>query len=340
MIVITATDILEPFTINLSWTCDNASVVYFKVYHGLTPEDYTLLAQTSNLFYSNIAIYKERVTADIYMKIEGYNASNVKLEETVEQITSNDRTNWLKYRRWFESNFLKAIVGAGHRVAYVPKRRSGTPCPACLSQTGEPQNPRCTTCYGTGWVGGYHTPIIFKGLFGPFNVSGQENGVENHIEVERTTFIGYPYPKLNINDMVVDLDSMDRYKVMGPGKYNRYNSTRLGTIMYDLVKLSRHDYAYEYSISQYLTRVTSVVYDGTDLTVTGTKLRPRYGTCYMVFWYEDANGDRQEVMLYADTIVSITDTQLVFNLGTGYNVYTNLSYRLVDNNEFFDGAVT
>lgn len=72
----------------------------------------------------------------------------------------------LTFREW---RLAKAIIRAeslrlrktpAGDEGYVLKRKLyGTPCPCRDRQTQETREPQHTTCYGTGFVGGYFTPI-------------------------------------------------------------------------------------------------------------------------------------------------------------------------------------
>ena len=56
---------------------------------------------------------------------------------------------------------LRLRQGKAGSLGYLLQRKhAGTRCTACIDHDlSEESNPDCTTCLGTGWVGGYYTPI-------------------------------------------------------------------------------------------------------------------------------------------------------------------------------------
>lgn len=338
-------ELILPNNFSVTWICDDPLAVAYKFYTGSHPEDLSLISTTTDLFYSDIAISRLRGTQDIIVKVEALNATQEVIDEVIQVITSNNLKNYLKFRKWFENNYYKSLNAAGHKVVILKRKISGTRCtePGCVhSSTGESTNPRCLVCYGTGFVGGYYTPISCKGLFGPFQVYASDRGGEIPFEIENTTVIIPPYPSLHRSDIIVDMDSLNRYQVLGESvKFFRYNSTKLGSIYYEVRKLSQSDPAYLIDFTEQVTSVSSVTYNSTSglLTVEGTKLRPRYGSTYIVVWHTDLDGNIQETVYNYENIKNLKDSKITFNIGTEYTDEFVYTYRFVSNNEYFDGEI-
>jgi hypothetical protein len=72
-----------------------------------------------------------------------------------------DRRSWRLAREMVRQRRVAYRVGPGGQRGYLLKRRwTGLPCTVCLDvQTGDPTNPACPRCYGTGFECGYYYPM-------------------------------------------------------------------------------------------------------------------------------------------------------------------------------------
>lgn len=71
-----------------------------------------------------------------------------------------DRRSWRIAREIIRQRRVAYRVGMGGQEGYLLKRRvTGVPCTRCLDhQTGDPKDPYCPQCYGTGFECGYYYP--------------------------------------------------------------------------------------------------------------------------------------------------------------------------------------
>lgn len=104
-------------------------------------------------------------------------------------------------------------VGSGIPWLVLARRRWGINCPACYDKlTKSVTNTRCTTCYGTRYVGGYHDPYRISARKGTTNpqvsVAPQGNVEVNQIEITMLD-----YPSVQVDDVFVEERQNRRYVV-------------------------------------------------------------------------------------------------------------------------------
>ncbi len=88
----------------------------------------------------------------------------------------------------------------------------GTTCPTCAdATTGAPRDPRCATCFGTGFVGGYHAPYPTTGaIMKTDEVIIEQAGT---ISLRRVAFRTALLPMATEHDIVIVDGSDDRLKI-------------------------------------------------------------------------------------------------------------------------------
>jgi len=105
---------------------------------------------------------------------------------------------------------------SGDPVVYLKQRHFGLRCPeeGCYDAVlrANYQGSTCSTCYGTTWAGGYHTPIQGYGIVqrSPINVQDTPRG---KLSIGSAMIIAPPVPMLEKGDIIVELDSNIRWKV-------------------------------------------------------------------------------------------------------------------------------
>ena len=110
---------------------------------------------------------------------------------------------------------LMIVVNSGEDVLWLPRRMSGTRCPFWKteeSQCEKPLDPR-STCYNTGWIGGYHDPTMIKIVFPPANRTGvsYEEGVRKEYTPRPWTI---HTPIVSSRDIIVQKVSGIRFEIV------------------------------------------------------------------------------------------------------------------------------
>lgn len=105
---------------------------------------------------------------------------------------------------------------SGVRCWLFPRRSFGQRCPSCYDPIlGKTTDARCTTCWGTGFSGGYHYPTALWGQIDAVPESEQVS-MEDHRRVQMAQMRCGPSPGIKPLDLIVDNQNR-RYRVVESG---------------------------------------------------------------------------------------------------------------------------
>ena len=330
---------------SIRWQCTTLGITYFEVYRGLSPSDEELLTRTADVAVGNISLISPKDDGEIYITIHALN-SNKEIKDSLKfRITHEDIATYLKYRKRFEDNFLRAALqsAAGTQIAILQRKLTGPKCTRCIdSVTGESGDPRCPLCYGTGYLGGFYTPIIAPGLRGAKRVQEVSTGNYTPSRQTQASLILPAYPRLYKKDYLVDLADFHMYEVIDQGyQVMEYDHQRLGSTMYQVNKLPRDHPITAYDIQKELTEVTSVnLSESGEIGIVGQKLNPMFGRLSLTVInteHEDLMTYDEEVLYYAD-LEKVLVGELTFKIRDGFYGKA-CTYRAVINNRYFEGEV-
>lgn len=111
----------------------------------------------------------------------------------------------------------------GLEAKVLKRRHFGTHCPICKDPlTDEILIYKCVNCYGTGWVGGFYTPIATYMHIQPAAVQTDTTPVGNTAQVV-TNIRLLSYPKVEKGDVLVEVNTNRRWIVneMRPSEVHR-----------------------------------------------------------------------------------------------------------------------
>lgn len=99
----------------------------------------------------------------------------------------------------------------GRTVWIYPIRAFGARCSECWNSTLQERSSWCTSCYGSGFAGGFYTPLqVFAGRsVSPVGVRLDQIGTT---EPTIKAFKIGPYPEVKVNDVVIE-STNDRWRV-------------------------------------------------------------------------------------------------------------------------------
>jgi len=346
MITIIDQKIESAYRCSLRWKCTTEKVLYFNVYRGLNPADKQLFARTSDVAIGNVSLTTPADGGDIYISIEAMNVSNEVVDKLEFRITPGDISTYLKYRKYFEDNFYKASLtkAAGTSVAILQRKFTGVPCTSCANPlSGEPEDPDCNTCFGTGYDGGFYTPIISPALRGAAQEQSDADSQKTRIRVVQKSITIPAYPKLYPKDYLVDLQDYTFYEVLNQGEQTmQYDHQRLASTVYQTRRLaSDHPVVVNYKIDAALTSISSVgLIENNILTVTGIKVKPYFGRMCVVIYnkdHADPFSYDEEVYYYQD-LYTIKDGAIQFEIDPRF-FELNCGYKITLNNLNFEGDV-
>jgi len=158
----------------------------------------------------------------------------------------NDQRKRLLRRKILRDQYLGLKFLSGITVKVLKRKHFGTRCPDCLDSLTEYSVVyQCITCYGTGWVDGYFTPIETLVSMGPEAVQEEATDTGN-TTLASTSMRLLAYPKVTKGDIIVETDINKRWIV------DRISPSELHRILVhqDVVvnELARHSIEYYLSV--------------------------------------------------------------------------------------------
>jgi len=117
------------------------------------------------------------------------------------------------YQRKAQRDFRLTLKYNGVPVAILKRKQWGTRCPVCFDKmTKEVMRSNCKACFGTGFTGGYWTPIQTWARRGPSPVVAQvtpeQKSDSNEVKIWTTDL-----PLLERDDVVVFIPDQRRYRI-------------------------------------------------------------------------------------------------------------------------------
>ncbi len=101
----------------------------------------------------------------------------------------------------------------GIPLIVLKRRHWGTRCPVCVDPvTHESVLEHCTTCFGTGFTGGYWSPVLIRGRRSTAPVQTQMTA-HGDSDTKVVAFTILDYPHVEYKDIIVDLQRNDRYQI-------------------------------------------------------------------------------------------------------------------------------
>ena len=102
-------------------------------------------------------------------------------------------------------------VGSGVPFAVLKRRHWGTRCVACFDKlTKSITNAKCLSCFGTGYLNGYHAPVRVSARKGTTNVQTQI-APQGRVETNQIELTILDYPLLAPDDLIVEVNTDRRY---------------------------------------------------------------------------------------------------------------------------------
>lgn len=114
-------------------------------------------------------------------------------------------------RRKMQRDLSVAFKFNGIELAVLKRRHWGTRCTVCFDTlTKKVTDSKCNTCFGTGFEGGYFTPVRVIGRIGVQNIQTNITPQDKaDINKKRLTILAYP--EIEVDDIVVDIQQNKRY---------------------------------------------------------------------------------------------------------------------------------
>lgn len=126
-----------------------------------------------------------------------------------------NRYDWTLAKEIVRKESLILQKKAGIKGWLLKRRTWGDQCPVCTNTvTGQIENSHCSTCYSTGYVGGYYAPLDYWLIM---NADQRLTKLDSNVGLKSdvlATCRGLAYPTLDANDVWVSSPTNTRYIVM------------------------------------------------------------------------------------------------------------------------------
>lgn len=174
--------------------------------------------------------------------------SNVGMNtETLYDVFMGDVDEMAYYVEEMRRRHLAIVVNQGQDFYLLPRKLQGVRCPFWRSEEEQCEKPldSIAPCYNTGWVGGYHNPMLIKIVLPPNNKVEvrYEEGVRKESKPRPWTI---HTPTIRNRDLLVDKFTGDRWEVMDK------NDVRFRGLMmhqdFTIRQLTREKESYYYAI--------------------------------------------------------------------------------------------
>jgi hypothetical protein len=167
---------------------------------------------------------------------------------------------WLARRKMLRDEYIVLKKLTGVKFALLKRRHFGARCPKCYDpNTGNVIVSQCTSCYGTGFVNPYYQPYVTYGKRAPrpSNLDSRPEFGGTETDIVKLEFPDFP--TIAPQDILIDLDTNDRYKV------DSVDKTELRRIVVHqeptVSLLARTSIEYKYPLS---TNILEIPIFGTD----------------------------------------------------------------------------
>jgi hypothetical protein len=149
----------------------------------------------------------------IYYKIEVTTPSG-KIIETIEETGPSVKGKMAGFQRKLVRDLLVQLKKFnGTRVAILKRKLWGEYCPKCFDKkTKEVVRSGCKTCWGTGFVGGYWTPMLSYARRAPGNASTAITP-DQRSETSDVKIWTIDVPGLDVDDIFVFLEDNRRFRI-------------------------------------------------------------------------------------------------------------------------------
>lgn len=126
------------------------------------------------------------------------------------------RNDWTIARGMLRDQYyeLQRVKGVG--MLWLPRMQYGTACTRCLNpDSDQPLSPRCTVCYGTGFVGGYYGSHAALGhQVKPLATSRQYSDQGPMVDSGQQELDLPGYPDVAVKDLFMDTMTGNRFEVL------------------------------------------------------------------------------------------------------------------------------
>jgi len=334
----------------LSWSSFPTASTHFTLelsYHTpLDDAEWNLIGTTTNTFMSDYMSRKnERFFEERYYRLTALDAADTIVDTLIiPDNVKNDRPiiDHTRNHLLYAARIVLRNKSWSYDAFIVKPRYSGIECKCFQRELRAPTNPDCPICNGTGFVGGYYSPI-------PTRVKIHDEQIDqsvanapiptsyDHVRLVIPTIVKV-FPK----DYLVIPDLGYRF-ICTNSNVDSMVAVKTATQMTQFSRLDLNDPFYRYDIGDFDVQITEVTYTEDTVIVTGINVFPLFGHIKLVFGKKDG---LDGVVLSHYDLTSSSNEKLIFkytpegeeppvNFVTDFDSY---EYRLILNIRFFNGV--
>ena len=208
------------------------------------------------------------------------------------------------------------------------RKTSGEKCPHCTDGiVGGSNNSECPYCYGTGYRDGYFAPFNFQLVeISPTQLMEKhesDNVTTFNLSIDRYTGRALGVPEIDIDDIILDLSTSQRFKVIGSQSIAQLRRVPLARTL-DMLLLPYSDPAYNIPVDapNYDNSFKKTLKEGCGYKLVDHNFREENDLQYV---YKDSNDNYHPVAGATIEIFDSTDKQ-VFKTSTDMQGKWNSGY--------------
>ena len=334
----------------LSWSAAPQGTLFFRIYRlkrgaagdevaGLT-EKATLIGETSDTFFSDIFYFDElNEERDLKYRVDAL--SQVSKDKPLDtaiispmDIYTPTLTPALNSAE-MAANLIFRNSNWSDTAYVLRPRTTGQYCGCYSSDRGRGTDLDCIKCFGTGFVGGYYTPIPVRYA----EVRHEQSRREIDEQTPQAREIPYLVVASTPQVRETDILATNVYGLLSVAKSETRSvrGVRLPTTLLTTVKLAASHVAQKFPISAAEPEVTGIYTDQNTLTVTGNNLVNVSGTIQLYLTTLDSLAEY--VSFGPSDLKSTSKDKLVFKGSFGGGSFPAVRYMLFINNIPIEGII-
>lgn len=336
----------------LSWSEAPLNTTYFSLELAYsTPTDgadWIPVGTTTNTFMSDyMSRLNDRFFEERYYRLRALDGSDTVLDELLLPDNVKNERPIVDHSRnllLYSARIVLRNKSWAYDAFIVKPRKTGTACECYNSELRASTDPDCEVCHGTGFVGGYYSPIPTRVKIHDEQIDQATANAPIPTSYDMVRFVVPTIVKVFPKDYLVVPDLGYRF-VCTNSNVDSVVAVKTATQMTQFSRLDLNDTFYKYDIGNFDVSISSVTYTSDTITVTGENVFPLFGHIKLVFGKKD---DLDGIVLSHYDLISSSNTSLVFqqNLSSGDDPidfvtdFDSYEYRLILNIKFFDGTAT
>lgn len=332
----------------LAWKGAPINTYYYDIYSSPRPapaaietcdfSDFSFLGRSDNSFFSDLRFYKQDITKrDSIYVVCAKDQNNAILDV----LTINTAVE--------DSELVAKMINVGNYQAHLlfrnpiwsdvyyilRKRTSGVKCSCYLPDFKASSDPTCKKCYGTGFVGGFYTPIPTKCISLDYIQKDPDVMEALPTGSGQRTMVVPRYPAIYKDDYLLS-DTQGSFVVMNVSK-NTVKNQVTPTILVTLNELDNKNAVANFNFTAVIPHIAKIMLLDQKVVIQGSNLIPAIGgvSCALI----GGLGEEDCIELSTNDLLKVSESELVFYAKAveRKKIHTPISYMFFLNNLLYKG---